>query len=197
MNRSKTKKRFSKRINNKKIKKHLSRHKYSQKKKHFIKYKGGMFRRPESPPPPPYSESPPPPPYSESLSLEVLPVKMKQKLKPIVSSFYPELKCDESVNVVKNGNIIFDDFVLFLNYNKKFLQDYERFTPEEIERYINFYDNEENKKWLGCQIYLMLTMKDIEGYAYWDDGKNFFKWLTHRLKGEDPKYFIEDPPFKS
>ena len=187
MNRSKTKKRFSKRINNKKIKKHLSRHKYSQKKKHFIKYKGGMFRRPESPPPS----------YSESLSLEVLPVKMKQKLKPIVSSFYPELKCDESVNVVKNGNIIFDDFVLFLNSNPKFSQDYERFTPEEIERYINFYDNEENKKWLGCQIYLMLTMKDIEGYAYWDDGKNFFKWLTHRLKGEDPKFFIENPPFKS
>ena len=186
MNRSKTKKRFSKRIKNKKIKKQSGRHKYSHKKKHFIKYKGGMFRRPESPPPPS---------YSESLSLKVLPVKMKQKLKPIVSQYWRELECDESVNVVKNGNIIFDDFVLFLNYNEKFLQDYERFTPEEIERYINFYNNEENKKWLGCQIYLMLTTKDIEGYAYFDDGKNFFKWLTHRLTKDDPKFFIEDPPF--
>jgi hypothetical protein len=181
MNKSKTKKKFSKRIKNKKIKKQSSRHKYSHKKKHFIKYKGGMFRRSESPPPS----------YSESLSLEVLPVE----LKPIVSSVYPDLKCDKSVNVVKNGNIIFDDLVLFLDSHSKFSQDYEIFSPEEKKRYIDFYNNKKNKKWLGCQIYLMLNLKDIEGYAYWDDGKNFFKWLTHRLKDGDTKYFIEDPPF--
>jgi len=105
MNRSKTKKRFSKRINNKKIKKQSSRHKYSNKKKTFNKIKGGMFHRPVV-----THEAPPPPPsYSEALSLEVLPVKMK----PIVSQYYPESKCDDSVNVIGNGNIIFDDLVLF------------------------------------------------------------------------------------
>jgi hypothetical protein len=192
MNRSKTKKRFSKRIKNKKIKKQSSIHKYSHKKKTFHKIKGGMFRRPVTH----AYEDEAPPSYSQSLSLEVLPVKMKQKLKPIVSRYYPESKCDESVNVVKNGNIIFDDLVLFLNSDSKFSQDYEIFSPEEKKRYIDFYNNEENKKWLGCQIYLMLNMKDIEGYAYWDDGKNFFKWLTHRLNDGDPKFFIADPPFK-
>jgi hypothetical protein len=189
MNKSKTKKKFSKRIKNKKIKKQSSRHKYSHKKKHFIKYKGGMFRISESPPPS----------YSESLSLEVLPVKMKPKLKPklkpIVSQYWPDSVCDESVNVVKNGNIIFDDLVLFLDSDSKFSQDYEKFSSEEKRKYIDFYNNEENIKWLGCQIYLMLNTKDIEGYAYWDDGKNFFKWLTRRLNDGDPKFFIEDPPF--
>lgn len=193
MNKSKTKKKFSKRIKNKKIKKQSSRHKYSHKKKTFNKIKGGMFRRPESPPPS----------YSQSLSLEVLPVKMKQKLKPIVTSVYPHSVCDESVNVVKNGNIIFDDLVLFLDSNRKFYfehinpKDYERFSPEEKRKYIDFYNNEENKKWLGCQIYLFLTIKDISsrGYATFDDGNYFFRWLTHRLKEDDPKFFIEDPPF--
>lgn len=196
MNRSKTKKRFSKRINNKKIKKQSSRHKYSNKKKTFNKIKGGMFRRPV--------DSDSPPSYSESLSLEVLPVKMKQKLKPIVSLVFPESICDKSVKKIENGNILFRDLVLFLDKNPKFYpdgtnpKDYEDFSPEEKRKYIEFYNNEENKEWLGCQIYLFLTIKDISstGYATFDDGNYFFKWLTHRLKDGDPKFFIEDPPFK-
>ena len=183
MHKSKTKKRFIKRNKHKKINKHLSRHKYSYKKKSFHKIKGGMFRPHE-------------------------PVKMKQKLKPIVSRYWLDSVCDETVNVVANGNIIFEDLIRFLNSDGDFYfqhidpKEYEKFTPEEIKKFTDFYSNEENKKWLGCQIFLMLTVKDISqskcdlprGYVTRDDGNYFFKWLTHRLKEGDPQLFTEDAP---
>lgn len=124
------------------------------------------------------------------------------KLESIVSIYWPKLICDESVNVIENGNIIFEDLKLFLDSNPAFYPDYikeeqyERFSEEEKRKYIEFYGNEENKKWLGCQIYLYITVKDIKssGYAKFDDGNYFFRWVTHRLKDSEPRNFDKEAP---
>jgi len=181
---------------NKKYKKSYSKSKkYKKKSYHHHNKKGGMFHTPNVS----SSHDSPPPSYFDSLSYPVL--EMKPKLKPIVSKYWTEIKCDETVNIVGNGNKIFEDLILFLNSHPKFYspdinpETYEKFSEDEKIKYINFYNNEENKKWLGCQIYLLTTIKDISaGYAEFDDGKYFFKWLTHRLKDGDLDFFIEEAP---
>ena len=177
-------KKYNKKNKHKKSKKH-SVYKFSKSKrkkynkKSFHKINGGMFHKST-----PHREESPP------------------KLKPIVSRYWSDLTCDETVNVVGNGNMIFEDLKLFLNSDRMFYpwyidpRQYEQFSQEEKINYLRFYDNEDNKKWLGCQIYLLLTIKDIllGGYSKFDDGNYFFKWLTHRLKDSDPQIFIEDAP---
>ncbi len=188
----------------------FSQKKYNKRKSHH-KIKGGMFHTSttsksssSSFSSPSHTDDVPPPSYFDSFSYPVLEMKpkLKQKLKPIVSKYWREIKCDETVNIVGNGNKIFEDLILFLNSHPKFYfphinpETYEKFSEDEKFKYINFYDNEENKKWLGCQIYLLTTIKDIlrARYAEFDDGNYFFKWLTHRLKDGDPDTFIEKAP---
>ena len=194
------------------IRKYKKNSKFSKKKnnkrKSYHKIKGGMFhtsttsKSSSSFSSPSHTDDVPPPSYFDSFSYPVLPIKMKPKLKPIVSKYWSEITCDKTVNIVGNGNKIFEDLILFLNSHPKFYfphinpETYEKFSEDEKIKYINFYNNEENKKWLGCQIYLLTTIKDIlrTGYTEFDDGNYFFRWLTHRLKDGDPDIFIEEAP---
>lgn len=190
--------------NNKNKKTRRNRNKY--KKKLFYRKKGGMYRGHSA------NDLPPPPSYDESRYYHVLPVMpkttppmstmMKPKLKPIVSIYWKILVCDESVNVVNNGDLMFEDLKLFLNSSPEFYpeyigpEDYEKFSKEEKDKFIQFYGSEENKKWLGCQIYLYTTIKNITSdYAKFDDGNYFFRWLTHRLKPDEHRMFTEDAPY--
>jgi hypothetical protein len=124
------------------------------------------------------------------------------KLEPIVSNNWKDLICDESVNVVENGNIIFEDLKLFLNTDPSFYPSFiegrqpETFSEEEKRKFIDFYNNQENKEWLGCQIYLYTTIKDIKSSPYhkFDDGYYFFRWLTHRLKDGEYRVFVKEAP---
>lgn len=161
-----------KRMNNQKIKRRYSKY----QKRSFQRIKGGMFR------------------------CWARPKKEEEKLTPIVSRCWSELVCDETVNVKGNGEIIFRDLIEFLDSDPKYYQsfekpeDYVRFSEKEKRKYIEFY--EKNKEWLGCQIYLLLSKKDISsGYAKFDDGNYFFRWLTGRLReGVDPEFFTKPAP---
>jgi hypothetical protein len=124
--------------------------------------------------------------------------KKEEVLQPIVSQYWPELKCDDTgVNVTGNGEIIYHDLIEFLNSDPKYYtnpDDTITFSENKKRKYIQFYEHK--KEWLGCQIYLLLSKKDITtGYSRFDDGNYFFRWLTHKLRDKvDPEYFTEDAP---
>jgi nucleoside-diphosphate-sugar epimerase len=86
------------------------------------------------------------------------------------------------VNVVKNGNIIFDDLVLFLDSNRKFY--FEHINPKDYERFsINYFS------WMGSEFAKFVNC-----------GKDDERWLSEIKPLESNKSynqlikFVEDRP---
>jgi uncharacterized protein YwbE len=94
-----------------------------------------------------------------------------------------------------NGNILYADFVKYLNLQSdesKAIFTLTDFHPKPTtlppvlkQKFIDSYNTEQNKRWMGITFLKKLNKKDNDlrtglGYAKWDDGISFFNAITYR-----------------
>jgi hypothetical protein len=101
----------------------------------------------------------------------------------LVTKLHEYLSCD-------NHN----DFKQKYNYFDE-LYPTTKLSSDDTKKYKDFFENKDNKIWLGRQAYLFTTQKDITT-IFGDDLLSFFNWLTNRLSDDALKYFPLNSKFQ-
>ena len=118
----------------------------------------------------------------------------------------PTIDGIDDSQALKNGEFLLGKLSEYLSFTKasdiQKVESYKWFTiffpttyltEAEGKKYIDFYSIGENKIWLGRQVYLLTTQKDIRGISG-DDLLHFFNWLTHRTSSIPFDFFNGHAP---